>query len=128
MSVLDLSGKEKSTTKLVRRLSIPAKSSANLLPRPTAAVTPISETRMKKATLVSDNSKSAIRWKFDVLSSASYWLLQIKISESAAKHSISVGFFKLALESGCEGLRIGITCMQYECYNSTTLGTADHWQ
>ncbi|KAI3868353.1 hypothetical protein MKW92_022279 [Papaver armeniacum] len=103
VSVLDLSGKEKSA-KPIRRLSIPSKSSANPLPRPTFAITPISEARMKKATPVSDNSKSAIRRKFDVLSSASYWLLQIKISESAAKHSISVGFFKLALESGCEPL------------------------
>ncbi|XP_077245857.1 uncharacterized protein LOC143885545 [Tasmannia lanceolata] len=40
--------------------------------------------------------------KFSVLLSVSCWISQIKISESAAKHSISLGFFKLALESGCE--------------------------
>lgn len=111
VSVLDLSGNKKSA-KPTRRLSIPAKSAAIPLPRPTGSITPISETRMKRQTnshrksetTVSDMSKSASRRKFSVLSSASYWLSQIKISESSAKHSISVGFFKLALESDCEVL------------------------
>ncbi|KAL2538596.1 Uncharacterized protein Fot_19987 [Forsythia ovata] len=42
------------------------------------------------------------RKKFSVLSSSSYWLSHIKLSEAAAKHLISLGFLKLALEAGCE--------------------------
>ncbi|XP_077243217.1 uncharacterized protein LOC143883809 isoform X1 [Tasmannia lanceolata] len=109
VSVLDLSRKEK-TTKPPRRLSIPAKSSVSPLPRSVSNITPISEIRTKKSTRsqgncdtpASDASKSTNRRKFSVLSSFSYWISQIKISESAAKHSISLGLFKLALESGCE--------------------------
>ena len=52
-------------------------------------------------TSVSDILRSTAR-KFSLLSSASYWLNQILLSESAAKHRISLGFFKLALEAGCE--------------------------
>ncbi|XP_077245818.1 uncharacterized protein LOC143885499 [Tasmannia lanceolata] len=109
VSVLDLSDKEK-TAKPPRRISIPAKSSVSPLPRPVSSITPISEIRTKKSTSSQGNcdtpafdaSKSTNRRKFSVLSSVSYWISQIKISESAAKHSISLGFFKLALESGCE--------------------------
>ncbi|KAF5195522.1 microtubule-associated futsch-like protein [Thalictrum thalictroides] len=128
VSVLDLSGKEKSA-KPPRRLSIPTKSAVSPLPRPTGMITPISETRMKRSTNgqgksgtpasdvsksmtlgksgtpASDVSRSVTQKKFNLLSSASYWLSQIKLSESAAKHSISLGFFKLALESGCEPLQ-----------------------
>ncbi|XP_058110796.1 uncharacterized protein LOC131253691 [Magnolia sinica] len=112
VSVLDLSGKDKSA-KPPRRLSIPAKSAVSPLPRTVGGVTPISETRIKKPannqgkseTLLSDVSKLANRKKFSVLSSASYWISQIKLSESASKHSISLGFFKLALECGCEPLQ-----------------------
>ncbi|OVA09058.1 hypothetical protein BVC80_9097g139 [Macleaya cordata] len=112
VSVLDLSGKEKSA-KPPRRLSIPAKSSISPHPRAIGTITPISETRVKRSngsqgksgTPVSDVSKSLNQRKFSILSSASYWLSQIKLSESAAKHSISIGFFKLALESGCEPLQ-----------------------
>ncbi|PIA27926.1 hypothetical protein AQUCO_07400040v1 [Aquilegia coerulea] len=128
VSVLDLSGKDKSA-KPPRRLSIPAKSAVSPLPRPTGMITPISETRMKRSTNgqgksgtpasdvsksvtqgksgtpASDVSRSMTQKKFNLLSSASYWLSQIKLSESAAKHSISLGFFKLALESGCEPLQ-----------------------
>lgn len=76
-------------------------------------ITPISEARArccasnrgKNDTPVSDVSKSSTRKKFNILSSASYWLSQIKLSESAAKHTISLGFFKLALEAGCESLQ-----------------------
>ncbi|OVA13313.1 hypothetical protein BVC80_285g28 [Macleaya cordata] len=113
VSVLDVSGKKSTTTKSTRRLSVPAKAAASPLTRSIGSITPISETRMKRSTNgqgksetpISDISKSVNRRKFSVLSSASYWLSQIKLSESAAKHSISVGFFKLALESGCEPLQ-----------------------
>ncbi|KAG1335464.1 hypothetical protein COCNU_03G015830 [Cocos nucifera] len=110
VSALDISGKEKSA-KPPRRLSIPTKPTASPRPVPFGSITPISETRMKRSntpgksdTPVSDVSKSMSRRKFSVISSVSYWLAQIKLSESASKHSISLGFFKLAMESGCEPL------------------------
>lgn len=109
VSVLNLSAKEKSA-KPPRRLSIPAKSTVNSAAKSVGNITPISETRAKRfadtrrksETPRSDISVPSSRKKFNVLSSASYWLNQIKYSESAAKHSISLGFFKLALEAGCE--------------------------
>ncbi|XP_077245852.1 uncharacterized protein LOC143885559 isoform X2 [Tasmannia lanceolata] len=66
VSVLDLSGKEK-TTKAPRRLSIPAKSSVSPLPRPVSSII-----RTKKSTSsqgncdtpASDASKSTNRQKF----------------------------------------------------------------
>lgn len=111
VSVLDLSGKDKSA-KPPRRLSIPAKSIVSPAPKLSGNITPISEARQRRSvasqgkndTPVSDVSKTTSRKKFNVLSSASYWLSQIKLSESAAKHSISLGFFKLAVEAGCEVL------------------------
>ncbi|PON34692.1 hypothetical protein PanWU01x14_342440 [Parasponia andersonii] len=112
VSVLDLSGKEKSA-KPPRRLSIPAKYAASSAPRLASSITPISEARGKRSdniqrkteTPVSDVSRVSNRKKFSVLSSSSYWLSQIKLSEASAKHSISLGFFKLALEAGCEPLQ-----------------------
>ncbi|GFZ03631.1 hypothetical protein Acr_16g0002550 [Actinidia rufa] len=112
VSVLDLSGKDK-LGKPPRRLSIPVKSTVSPVPRSVGTISPISEARAKRSvnsqtkndTPVSDVSKSSNRRKFSVLSSASYWLSQIKLSESAAKHTISLGFFKLALEAGCEPLQ-----------------------
>ncbi|KAI3454640.1 hypothetical protein Pfo_011303 [Paulownia fortunei] len=112
VGVLDLSGKEKSA-KPPRRLSVPSKSNATPAPKSFGNITPISEARAKRSavnqgksdTPVSDVSKSSNWKKFSVLSSASYWLSQIKLSESAAKHSISLGFFKLALEAGCEPIQ-----------------------
>jgi len=112
MGVLDLSSNEKSG-KPPRRLSIPVKSSVSPVPKMVGNITPISEARArccasnrgKNDTPVSDVSKSSTRKKFNILSSASYWLSQIKLSESAAKHTISLGFFKLALEAGCESLQ-----------------------
>lgn len=109
VSVLDLSGKEKSA-KPPRRLSIPAKAAATPAPRLGSSITPISEVRGKRSdyiqrkteTRVADVSRSSSRKKFSVLSSASYWISQIKLSEASNKHSISLGFFKLALEAGCE--------------------------
>ncbi|KAL4195549.1 hypothetical protein AMTRI_Chr05g73850 [Amborella trichopoda] len=111
VSVLDFSVKEK-TTKPPRRLSVPSKSIASPLSKLGGGITPISETRAKKTatnqgkgdTPASDASKSIARKKFNVLSSHSYWVSQIKLSESASKHSISLGFFKLALDAGCEPL------------------------
>ncbi|GAB4845509.1 hypothetical protein Ancab_038914 [Ancistrocladus abbreviatus] len=58
----------------------------------------------KCSTPSSDISKSLAHRSFCTLSSASYSISQIKLLESAAKHSISLGFFKLALEAGCEEL------------------------
>ncbi|XP_059442876.1 uncharacterized protein LOC132175077 isoform X2 [Corylus avellana] len=112
VGVLDLSSKDKSA-KPPRRLSIPAKSTVSPVPKLGGNITPISEVRTRRSvtsqvksdTPVSDVSRSTSRKKFSVLSSASYWLSQIKLSESAAKHSISLGFFKLALEAGCEPLQ-----------------------
>ncbi|KAK6920835.1 hypothetical protein RJ641_014513 [Dillenia turbinata] len=112
VGVLDLSAKEK-TAKPPRRFSIPPKSSTSPRPRGGTSITAVSETRSRSSivsqgksdTPLSDVSKSSARRRFSVLSSASYWLSQIKLSESAAKHSISLGFFKLALEAGCEPLQ-----------------------
>ncbi|XWS48053.1 hypothetical protein CRYUN_Cryun13aG0039500 [Craigia yunnanensis] len=110
VDVLDLS-KEKSA-KPPRRLSIPTKSTMTPSPKLVGTITPISEARAKKSTNgqgksdtpLSDASRSATRRRFNVLSSASYWLSQIKLSESASMHSVSLGFFKLAFEAGCEPL------------------------
>ncbi|XP_041996699.1 uncharacterized protein LOC121746826 isoform X2 [Salvia splendens] len=112
VSVLDLSGKEKSA-RPPRRLSVPSKSNASSASKSFGNITPISEARSKRTgvnqgssdTPLSDVSKSSNRKKFNVLVSASYWLTQIKHSESAGKHSISLGFFKLALEAGCEPMQ-----------------------
>lgn len=113
VGVLDFSANGKSSSaKPPRRLSNPVKASPTPSPKAVANITPISETRSRKSgngqgpqtrvqTPVSDIFRSTAR-KFSLLSSASYWLNQIKLSESAAKHSISLGFFKLALEAGCE--------------------------
>ncbi|KAK7265777.1 hypothetical protein RJT34_33400 [Clitoria ternatea] len=114
VGVLDFSGKEKSASaKPPRRLSIPAKASATPKQKPVGNITPISETRRMRSgdgqgplsrsqTPVSDISRTSSRMKFNLLSSCSYWLNQIKLSEAAAKHSVSLGFFKLALEARCE--------------------------
>ncbi|KAF7134629.1 hypothetical protein RHSIM_Rhsim08G0158400 [Rhododendron simsii] len=108
VSVLDVSGKDKSG-KPPRRLSIPSKSTTSPVPRSVGIITPISEARAKRSdnsqTPLSDVSKLSNRRKFNVLSSASYWLSQIKLSESAAQHTVSLGFFKLAFEAGCEPLQ-----------------------
>ncbi|KAK9669281.1 hypothetical protein RND81_13G121000 [Saponaria officinalis] len=114
VSVLELSGKDKANAvKPPRRLSIPAKPAVSPRQKSTPNVTPISDYRARRSangcencdTPQSDVSRSSIRRKFNVLASASYWLSQIKLSESAGKHSISLGFFKLALEAGCETLQ-----------------------
>ncbi|XP_052180865.1 uncharacterized protein LOC127794040 [Diospyros lotus] len=111
VGILDIPAKDK-PGKPPRRLSTPAKTTVSPAPasRTVGNITPISETRSKRstysqsknATPLSEVSRSSNRKKFSVLSSASYWLSQIKLSESAAKHKISLGFFKLALEAGCE--------------------------
>ncbi|CAA6660874.1 unnamed protein product [Spirodela intermedia] len=97
ISVLELSEKGK-TPKPPRRLSIPSKSSSSSSrPATIGSVTPISKYHVNKQdhqgnsdTPASDASKSVSRKKFSVLSSVSYWLSQIKLSESAAKHSVSL--------------------------------------
>ncbi|KAK8604152.1 hypothetical protein V6N13_096611 [Hibiscus sabdariffa] len=108
VGVLDLS-KEKSG-KPPRRLSIPTKSTVTPSPKFVGTTPPIYEGRAKRSTNghgksdtpLSYASRSSTQRRFDMLSSASYWSLQIRLSESASKHSVSLGFFKLALEAGCE--------------------------
>ncbi|GJS40143.1 hypothetical protein Tco_0565186 [Tanacetum coccineum] len=50
--------------------------------------------------LTSLNSK-----EFNNMTSESYWLSRIRESEEAAMHHISLGFFKLALEAGCQNTK-----------------------
>ncbi|XP_011047160.1 PREDICTED: uncharacterized protein LOC105141595 [Populus euphratica] len=112
VGVLQLSGEDKSARPPRRRLSVPAKSvAATALKPPPGNITPISETRVKRSatkndTPLSNASMASTRKKFNAIALASYWLSQIKISESVAKHSISLAFFKLALEAGCEPVQI----------------------
>ncbi|TYH96664.1 hypothetical protein ES332_A12G193400v1 [Gossypium tomentosum] len=114
VGVLDLSKEKSGSGKPPRRLSIPTKSTVTPSPKFVGTTTPIYEGRAAKKstngqgksdTPLSDSSRSSTRRRFNVLSSASYWLSQIKLSESASKHSVSLGFFKLALEAGCEPLQ-----------------------
>ncbi|XP_071731619.1 uncharacterized protein [Rutidosis leptorrhynchoides] len=92
VSVLDISAaNEKSTAKPPRRLSNPTK--------PTASPA-------NRAGSGSQVSRSLTRKKFTVVSSASYWLSHIKLAEAAGKHHLSLGFFKLALEAGCENVQL----------------------
>ncbi|XP_019198120.1 PREDICTED: uncharacterized protein LOC109191897 isoform X2 [Ipomoea nil] len=112
VGVLDLNGKDK-PAKPPRRMSVPSKSIASPASRQVGNITPIAEARSRRSirnegksdTPLSDVSKSLTKRKFNVIFSASYWLNQIKLSESSAKHSISLGFFKLGLEAGCEPLQ-----------------------
>nr|CAD1843078.1 unnamed protein product [Ananas comosus var. bracteatus] len=110
MNVLDLSRKDHSA-KPPRRPSMPTKSVCSPHPAPpVGSVTPVTEirarrnnTRGKSDTPSSDAPRSwSRRSSFNALSSVSYWLTQIKLAEAASKHSISLGFFKLAMELGCE--------------------------
>lgn len=106
VGVLDLSGKDK-PAKPPRRLSIPNKSAATPAPKLGGNITPISEARSRRSVksetpASSDTSRLTSRKKFSILSSESYWISQIKLSEAAGKHSVSLGFFKLALDAGCE--------------------------
>ncbi|XP_006280453.2 uncharacterized protein LOC17876188 [Capsella rubella] len=118
-TVLDLSGKKSvDRTKLPpRRLSIPNKSTSNSSVKSvSSSVTSLSETKPRRsgivarsfnetATPVSSHLRSSVtRRKPEDLSSSTYWLAHIKLAESVAKHSISLGFFKLALHAGCQTL------------------------
>lgn len=49
-----------------------------------------------------EDSNHGQRRRFNTLMASTYWLSQIKLSESAGKHAISLGFFRLALESNAE--------------------------
>ncbi|GJY47009.1 F-box associated domain containing protein [Tanacetum coccineum] len=51
-------------------------------------------------TLTSLNQK-----EFNNMTSESYWLSRIRESEEVAMHHISLGFFKLALEAGCQNIK-----------------------
>ncbi|KVH98874.1 uncharacterized protein LOC112514774 [Cynara cardunculus var. scolymus] len=110
VSALDLSAKQKSS-KPPRRLSIPTKSTASPAPKPACNITPISEARANRSRNIEAKSDTPVsdvssRKKFNVLSSASYWLSQIKLSEAAGKHQLSLGFFKLAQVAACENLQL----------------------
>ncbi|XP_066378995.1 histone H1-I-like [Miscanthus floridulus] len=104
---LDLSVKEKSA-KPPRRHSIQTKPGASPRPTPSGTVTtPVSRrsgSQWRIDTPTSEASMSMRRRKFSTLSSISYWMTQIRLAEAASKHSVSLGFFKLALESECEPL------------------------
>ncbi|KAL6602917.1 hypothetical protein ACP70R_043278 [Stipagrostis hirtigluma subsp. patula] len=102
MCVVDVSLKDKSA-KPPRRHSIPTKPGASPRPTPSGTVTPVSGVRSRRFdTPTSEVSMSTARRKFSTLSSMSYWMTQIRLAEAASKHSVSLGFFKLALESECE--------------------------
>ncbi|KAL8151139.1 hypothetical protein V2J09_020947 [Rumex salicifolius] len=112
VNLASLSANDKSS-KPVRRLSIPAKRTVSPRPKPSSKNTPTSDNRARRSLSSQGKSdtpashpppKSSTRPKFNVLSSASYWLSQIKLSESVPNHALSLGFFKLALEAGCEPL------------------------
>ncbi|KAK8935898.1 hypothetical protein KSP39_PZI013133 [Platanthera zijinensis] len=108
LNALDLSGKGKSV-KDPRGVSDHAKPVTSSSSITFANLTPISENKRNRwnpnnDTPMPDASNSIHRRKFCALSSVSYWLGQIKLSESASKHSISLAFFRLALESGVEPL------------------------
>ncbi|CAN6177707.1 unnamed protein product [Urochloa humidicola] len=107
---LDLSMKDKSA-KPPRRHSIQTKPGASPRPTPSGTVTPVSGIRSRRSdsqgkfdTPTSEVSMSTARRKFSTLSSISYWMTQIRLAEAASKHSVALGFFKLALESECEPL------------------------
>lgn len=104
---LDLSVKEKSA-KPPRRHSIQTKPGASPRPTPSGTVTtPVptrSDSQGRFDTPTSEASMSMRRRKFSTLSSISYWMTQIRLAEAASKHSVSLGFFRLALESECEPL------------------------
>ncbi|XP_071713820.1 uncharacterized protein [Rutidosis leptorrhynchoides] len=116
VSVLNISAaKEKLSAKPPRRMSIPNKLTASPAANSTGYNTPISEARVaNRAANVkgktdipnSEVSRSLTRKKFTVLSSASYWLSHIKLAEASGKHQLSLGFFKLALEAGCENVQL----------------------
>ncbi|KAF0903023.1 hypothetical protein E2562_022647 [Oryza meyeriana var. granulata] len=111
VSGLDLSLVKDNSAKPPRRHSIQTKPGASPRPTPTGTITPVSLVRSRRSdnqgkfdTPISEVSMSTARRKFSTLSSISYWMTQIRLAEAASKHSISLGFFKLALESECEPL------------------------
>ncbi|KAG8094612.1 hypothetical protein GUJ93_ZPchr0012g20241 [Zizania palustris] len=106
---LDLSLVKDRSAKPPRRHSIQTKPGASPRPTPAGTITPISVVRSRRSdsqgkfdTPTSEVSMSTSRRKFSTLSSISYWMTQIRLAEAASKHSVSLGFFKLALESECE--------------------------
>ncbi|KAJ0231361.1 Microtubule-associated futsch-like protein [Hirschfeldia incana] len=120
-TVLDLSAKKSvgvDRAKPPRRMSIPNKTSSNSSVRSvSSSVTSLSETKAKRpgggysnpprslnVTPVSSVTRSGARRRVEDLSSSAYWMAHIKLAESVEKHSISLGFFKLALHAGCEPL------------------------
>jgi hypothetical protein len=106
VSVLELSGRDKpSSTRPPRRLSIPTKpmSTPRTSNRPMTTPTSARSSILKSETPLSNMPGSTIsRRRFSMISSVSYWMTQIRLFEAASKHTVSLGFFKLALEAGCE--------------------------
>ncbi|XP_010550613.1 PREDICTED: protein SDE2 homolog [Tarenaya hassleriana] len=112
-TALDLSAKDYGSAKPARRFSIPAKAVGNSACKSLSSLTPVSENRAKRSgngrgmteKPVSNALRSANRKKVEDLSSATYWLSHIKLSESTGKHSIALGFFKLAHHAGCKPIQ-----------------------
>ncbi|RVW38832.1 hypothetical protein VitviT2T_007987 [Vitis vinifera] len=50
-------------------------------------------------------AENCSKCRFDRLETATYWLAQIKLSESVGKHFVSAAFFRLALECKAEPIR-----------------------
>jgi hypothetical protein len=122
VTILELSGKDRdrsSSTKPPRRLSIPTKpmSTPHTSNRPMTTPTSARSSIVKSETPLSNMSGSTIaRRRFSMISSVSYWMTQIRLSEAASKHSVSLGFFKLALEAGCEvSNMVSLLTLIYRC-------------
>ncbi|CAN4119373.1 unnamed protein product [Withania somnifera] len=71
----------------------PAKSPVLVKPRLSGSTTPF------------HSAEKCSKCRFDRLETSSYWLAQIKLAETVAKHTVSAAFFRLALESNAEPFR-----------------------
>uniref|UniRef100_A0A5B7BFY6 Uncharacterized protein n=1 Tax=Davidia involucrata TaxID=16924 RepID=A0A5B7BFY6_DAVIN len=60
------------------------------------------------------SAEKCSKCRFDKLETSSYWLAQIKLAESVAKHFVSAAFFRLAFESKSEPIRsLGVELKHY---------------
>ncbi|GAB2221017.1 hypothetical protein Droror1_Dr00012179 [Drosera rotundifolia] len=106
-SVSGLDVKQKSVNTPGRQ-STQAKSgvSSNTTPRSEASVRKSVMSEGKSDPPVSDVNKSSTRKRLSVISSATYWIKQIDLSAAVGEHSISLGFFKLALDAEAKPLHM----------------------
>ncbi|KAF5470677.1 hypothetical protein F2P56_011174 [Juglans regia] len=72
---------------------------------PRTPVASASLTRLKIPGTPYHSAENCSKCRFDRLETSSYWLNQIKLSESVGKHFVSAAFFRLAFESKAEPLR-----------------------